>query len=39
MKAIYYRVKGLVPFIHCEKHGMYRKLTREEHNRFMANKK
>lgn len=36
MKAIYYRVKGLVPFIRCEQHGMTRKITRDEHNRFMA---
>jgi len=36
MKAIYYYIKGLVPFIHCEQHGMTRLLTRDEHKRFMA---
>lgn len=38
MNAIYYRIKGLAPWIHCWMHGIARSVTREEHRRFMADK-
>lgn len=38
MHAVYYRVKGLVPWIHCWRHGIARGVTREEHSKFMADK-
>lgn len=37
--AIYYRIKGLVPWVHCWRHGIARGVTREEHKRFMSTKK
>lgn len=38
VRAIYYRIKGLVPFTFCRYHGMARLLKREEHRKFMAKK-
>lgn len=35
-KAAYYRVKGIVPWVFCQKHGLVRDLIREEHRRYMA---
>ena len=32
------RVKGLVPWVHCWRHGIARGVTREEHRQFMAAK-
>lgn len=38
VRAIYYRVKGLVPWVYCRDHGIARLLKREEHRKFMAEK-
>lgn len=36
--AIYYRIKGIAPWVHCWMHGIVRPVTRDEHRRFMADK-
>lgn len=38
MRAVYYRIKGLQPFVFCWRHGFGRNVTREEHRKFMAEK-
>lgn len=38
MRAVYYRIKGLAPWVHCWRHGIARGVTREEHTKFMATK-
>lgn len=38
MRAVYYRIKGVGPWVHCWRHGFGRNVTREEHRKFMAEK-
>ena len=34
-QAVYYRIKGLVPWVYCHDHGFVRGVTRDEHRKHM----
>lgn len=38
MRAVYYRVKGLAPWVHCWRHWIARSVTRDEYSKFMTDK-